>query len=165
MKLGILFNGVVATALAVPILRYVLSSVNAGGETLILTGFRLGGQRISRGRTRLATFRNPIVMPADGKTVDTACWVRRSKGTVSSVRHQLRASWLPSALVSSIGIVHVPCTVWSLLSRRLAGFRAPERGLSNYPYKVKDGLITIQRANFPLPARDCGARSERPPCA
>src|SRR5258707_342524 len=44
--------------------------------------------------------------------------------TVSSFRHQLRASWLPSALVSSIGIVHVPLPRWSLLSRRLAGFRA-----------------------------------------
>ena len=30
MKLGILFNGLVATALAVPILRYVLSSITRG---------------------------------------------------------------------------------------------------------------------------------------
>jgi hypothetical protein len=25
----------------------------------------------------MTTFRNPLVMPTDGKTVDTACWVRR----------------------------------------------------------------------------------------
>ena len=30
MKLGILFNGLVAAALAVPILRYVLSSITRG---------------------------------------------------------------------------------------------------------------------------------------
>ncbi len=69
MKLGILFNGVVATALAVPILRYVLSSVTRGRANAYLDWVSLG--RVSEfpeGETRLATFRNPIVMPADGKT-------------------------------------------------------------------------------------------------
>jgi hypothetical protein len=33
------------------------------------------------GETRLAAFRNPYVMPTDGKTADTAWWVRRVEDT------------------------------------------------------------------------------------
>jgi len=36
--------------------------------------------KFPEGETRMATFRNPFVMPTDGKTVDTACWVRRVAG-------------------------------------------------------------------------------------
>ena len=81
MKLGILFNGLVATALAVPILRFLSSSVTRGLSGSYLSWVPLG--RVSEfpeGETRLATFRNPYVMPTDGKTVDIACWVRRIEG-------------------------------------------------------------------------------------
>src|SRR5215469_14102995 len=81
MKLGILFNGAVAAALAVPIGRFLLSSITRGQANGYLDWVRLG--RVSEfpeGETRLATFRNPLVMPTDGKTVDTACWVRRVEG-------------------------------------------------------------------------------------
>src|ERR1700738_5008103 len=67
MKLGILFNGLVAAALAVPILRYVFSSVTRGRANAYLEWVSLGHvSEFPEGETRLATFRNPIVMPADG---------------------------------------------------------------------------------------------------
>ncbi|HVN21691.1 MAG TPA: (2Fe-2S)-binding protein, partial [Candidatus Binatia bacterium] len=81
MKLGMLFNGVVATALAAPIVGFLLSSVTRGRANGYLSWVPLG--RVSEfpeGETRLATFRNPNVMPTDGKTVDTACWVRHVQG-------------------------------------------------------------------------------------
>src|SRR4029453_14276169 len=81
MKLGIAFNGLVAAALGVPIARFLLSSVTRGQGNAYLDWVPLG--KISdfpEGETRLATFRNPYVMPTDGKTVDTACWVRRIGG-------------------------------------------------------------------------------------
>jgi hypothetical protein len=81
MKLGILFNGVVAAALAVPIVRFVLSSVTRGRGNAYLSWVPLGSvSEFPEGETRLATFRNPYVTPTDGKTVDTACWVRRIEG-------------------------------------------------------------------------------------
>src|SRR4030095_7984045 len=81
VKIGILFNGFVAAALAVPIARYLLSSVTRGRAGAYLSWVPLGpvGQ-FPEGETRLATFSNPYVMPSDGKTVDTACWVRRIDG-------------------------------------------------------------------------------------
>src|SRR5215467_241901 len=81
MKIGILFNGLVATALAVPIVRFLLASVTRGRADAYLSWVPLGRvAEFPEGETRLATFRNPFVMPTDGKTVDTACWVRRITG-------------------------------------------------------------------------------------
>jgi len=75
------------------------------------------------GETRLATFRNPYVMPTDGKTVETACWVRRVEGEqFPGFCHQLRAPGLPRALVSAIRLIHVPLPRRSVLSRRFARF-------------------------------------------
>src|SRR5215813_5342935 len=72
MKLGILFNGLVATALAVPIVRFLLSSVTRGRADAYLSWVSLGRvDQFPEGETRLATFRNPYVMPTDGKTADT----------------------------------------------------------------------------------------------
>src|SRR6202795_1499588 len=81
MKLGILFNGIVATAIAVPIVRFVLSSITRGRANSYLAWVPLwSGGEFPEGETRLASFRNPNVTPTDGKTVDTACWVRRVAG-------------------------------------------------------------------------------------
>src|SRR5262245_15208715 len=81
MKLGMLFNGFAAAALAVPIGRYLLSSVTRGRAGGYLDWVSLGSvSQFPEGETRLASFRNPVVMPADGKTVDTACWVRHVEG-------------------------------------------------------------------------------------
>src|SRR5260370_6854414 len=77
MKLGILFNGLVATALTVPIVRFLLSSVTRGRASAYLSWVPLG--RVSEfpeGETRLATFTNPYVTPTDGKTLATACLLR-----------------------------------------------------------------------------------------
>src|SRR5579863_4647382 len=69
MKLGIFFNGMVAAALAVPIVRFVLSSVMRGRAGTYLSWVSLGSvNEFPEGETRLATFRNPNVMPTDGET-------------------------------------------------------------------------------------------------
>ena len=68
MKLGMLFNGLVATALAVPIGRYLLSSITRGRANGYLDWVPLGPlNQFPEGETRLATFRNPLVMPSDGQ--------------------------------------------------------------------------------------------------
>jgi len=168
MKLGILFNGLVATALAVPILRYVLSSVTRGRANAYFEWVTLG--RVSEfpeGETRLATFRNPNVMPADGKTVDTACWVRRIEGDEFQV-FAINCAHLgcPVRWFQQSGLFMCPCHggVYYQNGARASG--PPERGLFEYPYKVKDGLITIQAGELPTPGAPSAALdTERPPCA
>src|SRR6201981_1664879 len=81
MKLGILFNGFAAMVLAVPIVRFLSSSVTRGRANAYLSWVPLGHvSEFPEGETRLATFRNPYMTPTDGKTADTSCWVRRVDG-------------------------------------------------------------------------------------
>ena len=168
MKLGILFNGLVATALAVPILRYVLSSVTRAKGNGYLEWVPLGHvSEFPEGETRLATFRNPIVMPADGKTVDTACWVRRVEGEQFQV-FAINCAHLgcPVRWFAQSGLFMCPCHGGVYYSDGSRASGPPERGLFEYPYKVKDGLITIQAGELPTPGAPSAALdSERPPCA
>jgi Rieske Fe-S protein len=168
MKLGMLFNGLVAAALAVPILRYVLSPGARARVNAYLDWVSLG--RVSEfpeGETRLATFRNPTVMPADGKTVDTACWVRRIEGeqfqvfAINCAHLGCPVRWFPQS-----GLFMCPCHGGAYYRDGSRASGPPERGLFEYPYKVKDGLITIQAGELPTPGAPSAALdSERSPCA
>jgi menaquinol-cytochrome c reductase iron-sulfur subunit len=168
MKLGILFNGLVATALAVPILRYVLSSVTRGRANAYFEWVSLGHvSEFPEGETRLATFRNPNVMPADGKTVDTACWVRHIEGEKFQV-FAINCAHLgcPVRWFQQSGLFMCPCHGGAYYSDGSRASGPPERGLFEYPYKVRDGLITIQAGELPTPGAPSAALdSERPPCA
>src|ERR1700752_3952343 len=78
MKLGIAFNALAASIVAVPILGFLFSSITRGRANGYLSWVPLGNVgEFPEGETRLATFQNPYVTPTDGKTADTACWVRR----------------------------------------------------------------------------------------
>ena len=153
MKLGILSNGVVAAALAVPIVRFLLSPITRGRGNGYLAWVQLGNvSAFPEGETRLATFRNPLVMPADGKTVDTACWVRRIQGdrfqvfAVNCMHLGCPVRWFPQS-----GLFMCPCHggVYYRDGSRASG--PPERGLFEYPNKVENGLITIQAGELPTP--------------
>src|SRR5215471_6182966 len=159
MKLGILFNGLVATALAVPIGRYLLSSITRGRANGYLDWVSLGPvNQFPEGETRLATFRNPYVMPADGKTVDTACWVRRVEGEKFQV-FAVNCAHLgcPVRWFQQSGLFMCPCHggVYYRDGSRASG--PPERGLFEYPYRVQNGLITIQAGETPTPGSSTAA--------
>jgi nitrite reductase/ring-hydroxylating ferredoxin subunit len=165
MKLGILFNSLVATALAVPILGYVASSILRGRGSY-LAWLPLGSvNEFPEGETRLATFRNPNAMPADGKTVDTACWVRRVQGekfqvfAVNCAHLGCPVRWFPQS-----GLFMCPCHggVYYRDGSRASG--PPERGLFEYPYKVENGLVTIQAGELFTPGASASLLGKKPPC-
>jgi Rieske Fe-S protein len=167
MKLGIAFNGLVAAALGVPIARFLLSSVTRGQGNAYLDWVPLG--KISdfpEGETRLATFRNPYVMPSDGKTVDTACWVRRVGGeqfqvfAVNCAHLGCPVRWFPQS-----GLFMCPCHGGAYYRDGSRASGPPERGLFEYPYKVQNGLITIQAGELPTPGPTASNAGKRPPCA
>ena len=168
MKIGMLFNGLVATALALPILRFLLSSVTRGSGNAYLSWVSLG--RVSEfpeGETRLATFRNPYVMPTDGKTVDTACWVRRIEGdqfqvfAVNCAHLGCPVRWFPQS-----GLFMCPCHGGAYYRDGSRASGPPERGLFEYPYKVQDGMVTIQAGEIPTPGSPTASLfGNKPPCA
>jgi Rieske Fe-S protein len=152
MKLGILFNGIVAALLAIPIVRYLLSPVvvaKGGTETWLPLGSL---DEYPAGQTRLAPFRNAGVQPWDGKTAESVCWVRR----IDSQTFQ----------VFAINCAHLGCPVrWFPQSRLFMcpchggvyyedGSRAsgpPERGLFEYAYKMESGKLLIKAGDLPTP--------------
>ena len=168
MKIGMLFNGLVATALALPILRFLLSSVTRGNGNAYLSWVSLG--RVSEfpeGQTRLATFRNPYVMPTDGKTVDTACWVRRIEGdqfqvfAVNCAHLGCPVRWFPQS-----GLFMCPCHGGAYYRDGSRASGPPERGLFEYPYKVQNGMVTIQAGEIPTPGSPTASLfGNNPPCA
>jgi len=151
MKLGILFNGFAAMVVAVPIVRFLLSSVARGQGNGYLSWVRLGAvTNFPEGETRLATFRNPNVMPTDGKTVDTACWVRRVAGDQFQV--------------FAINCAHLGCPVhWFAQSQLFMcpchggiyyedGSRAsgpPPRELFEYEYRIQNGELWVRGGQMP----------------
>jgi Rieske Fe-S protein len=168
MKLGILFNGLVATAIAVPVVRFLLSSITLGRANAYLSWVSLGSvSEFPEGETRLATFRNPYVTPTDGKTVDTACWVRRIGGdqfqvfAVNCAHLGCPVRWFPQS-----GLFMCPCHGGAYYRDGSRASGPPERGLFEYPYKVQDGLVSIQAGELPTPGSPTASLlGEQPPCA
>jgi len=157
-RLGILFNALAAAVVAVPIVGFLFSSISRGRANGYLSWVPLGKVgEFPEGETRLATFQNPYVMPTDGKTADTACWVRRIAGeqfqvfAVNCAHLGCPVRWFPQS-----GLFMCPC--------HASG--PPERGLFEYPYRVENGLITIQAGELPTPgAAIAELTGEKPPCA
>ncbi|PYI99475.1 MAG: (2Fe-2S)-binding protein [Verrucomicrobia bacterium] len=168
MKLAILFNGLVGIALAVPIVQFLLSAITRGRANAYLAWVPLGPvSEFPEGETRLATFRNPYVTPTDGKTADTACWVRRMEGdqfqvfAINCMHLGCPVRWFPQS-----GLFMCPCHggVYYRDGSRASG--PPERGLVEYPWKVEKGQIIIQAGELPTPGAPTAALDRRtPPCA
>jgi len=167
MKIGILFNGLVGTALAVPIVQFLLSSITRGRANAYLSWVPLGPvSQFPEGETRLATFRNPYVTPTDGQTAETACWVRRIGAdqfqvfAINCAHLGCPVRWFPQS-----GLFMCPCHGGAYYRDGARASGPPERGLFEYPYKVENGQITIQAGELPTPGPSAAVSTRKPPCA
>jgi quinol---cytochrome c reductase iron-sulfur subunit, bacillus type len=166
MKLGMLFNGLVATALAAPIVGFLLSSVTRGRANAYVSWIPLGPpSEFPEGETRLATFRNPNVMPTDGKTVDTACWVRHIAGDQFQV-FAVNCAHLgcPVRWFQQSGLFMCPCHGGAYYQDGSRASGPPERGLFEYPTRVRDGILNIQAGELPTPGGAIALLKEKSPC-
>lgn len=152
-KLAILFNGIIAVLLAIPIVRYVFSSVFPNEKVQWESWLSLGNvNQFPAGQTRLATFRNPHVQPWDGKTADSVCWVR----CIESDKFQVFAincahlgcpvRWFPQS-----ELFMCPCHGGVYYQNGSVAAGPPLRGLFEYPYKVQDGELYISAGQMPTP--------------
>jgi quinol---cytochrome c reductase iron-sulfur subunit, bacillus type len=105
-------------------------------------------------------------MPTDGKTVDTACWVRRIGGeqfqvfAVNCAHLGCPVRWFPQS-----GLFMCPCHGGAYYRDGGRASGPPERGLFEYPSKVRDGVLTIQAGELPTPGGVAALAAEKPPCA
>src|SRR6201982_42883 len=168
MQLGILLNGLAASVLAVPIVGFLFSSITRGRANGYLSWVPLGSvSNFPEGETRMATFRNPFVMPTDGKTVDTACWVRRVAGdrfqvfAINCAHLGCPVRWFPQS-----GLFMCPCHGGSYYRDGSRASGPPERGLFEYSYKIENGVLAINAGQLPTPGDPVASlSSEKPPCA
>src|SRR5262249_29451133 len=167
MKLAVLFNGLVGLALAVPIVQFLLSAITRGRANAYLPWVPLGAvSEFPEGETRLATFRNPYETPTDGKTADSACWVRHIGAdkfqvfAINCMHLGCPVRWFPQS-----GLFMCPCHggVYYGDGSRASG--PPERGLVEYPWKVENGKIIIQAGELPTPGGSAALGTRTPPCA
>jgi len=167
MKLGIFFNGLVAAALAVPIVRFLTSSITLGRRNAYSAWVPLGHvSHFPEGETRLATFRHPFVAPSDGKTADTACWVRRMTGdqfqvfAVNCAHLGCPVRWFPQS-----GLFMCPCHGGAYYRDGSRASGPPERGLFEYPIRIQEGMLTIHAGELPTPGPNAALDLRKPPCA
>ena len=166
MKLAILFNGLVAVALAVPMVQFLLSAITRGRANAYLAWVPLGAvSEFPEGETRLATFRNPYVTPTDGKTAETACWVRHIERdqfqvfAINCMHLGCPVRWFPQS-----GLFMCPCHGGVYYGDGARASGPPERALVEYPSKVEKGQIIIRAGELPTPGASAALDRRTPPC-
>jgi menaquinol-cytochrome c reductase iron-sulfur subunit len=154
-KVGLLFNGLVAAALATPILRYVLAPVIGERKTGYDSWLSLGSlEQFPAGQTRLATFRNPVVTASDGETADIPCWVRNVDGqsfqvfAINCAHLGCPVRWFPQS-----NLFMCPCHGGAYYQDGSRASGPPERGLFEYSHKIEDGKLLIKAGEMPTPGR------------
>jgi Rieske Fe-S protein len=157
--------------LAVPMVRYLLSAVTRqkGYDAWVSIG---AASQFPEGETRLATFRNPYGIAADGQTADTACWVRHVAANqfqvfaVNCAHLGCPVRWFPQS-----GLFLCPCHGGAYYRDGSRAAGPPERGMFEYPHRIENGVIMIQGGQLPTPGasvaqtRGCQGCEKRTPCA
>ena len=165
MKLGLLLNAAAGAVLAVPVVRYILSPVirDHSYEAWLTLG---GLDQFPAGQTRLAKYRNPVTTPSDGETANIPCWVRNVDGSkfqvfaINCAHLGCPVRWFPQS-----GLFMCPCHGGAYYRDGARASGPPERGLFEYPYKVENGLVTIQAGELPTPGQSASLRGKGPACA
>ncbi len=149
MKIGILLNGAVALAIAVPVVGFLLGPIRKKGgyDAWISLG---DPTQFPEGQTRLASFVMPGAVPWDGATAKTACWVRNLGQqqfqifAINCAHLGCPVRWFPQS-----ALFMCPCHggVYYADGSRAAG--PPPRGLFEYKYKVEDGKLMIFGGQMP----------------
>ena len=166
MNVGIALNAIVGIAIATPVVVYLLGPVLRRKE--YRHWISIGGvNEFQPGETKLVVFRNPYRDSWDGETDNVPAYVRCT-GPNQFVVFAINCAHLgcPVRWFSESQLFMCPCHggVYYADGSRASG--PPERGLFEYPYKVQDGLVTIQAGELPTPGSPTASLfGKKPLCA
>jgi len=97
-------------------------------------------------------------MPTDGKTVDTACWCGAWKG----INSRYLQSTVRILVARSDGFRSPACSCARATAGRITAtvrvLQVRRNAPVEYPYKVQNGLITIEAGELPTRGHDCSSR-------
>jgi Rieske Fe-S protein len=149
LKVGALFNAVVGVAIAVPVVKYLLSPVKS--DDAYKSWVPLGSvDTFPVGETRLAKFTNPVSRAWDGETDRVACWVRRVSEkefkvfAINCAHLGCPVRWFPQS-----GLFMCPCHGGAYYADGTRASGPPERGLFTYETKIVDGALQINAGQMP----------------
>ena len=149
LRVGAFFNAVVGIAVAVPVVKYLLSPIKS--DAAYKSWVSLGSvDTFPLGETRLAKFTNPVSREWDGETDRVACWVRR----ISEKEFQVFAincahlgcpvRWFPQS-----GLFMCPCHGGAYYADGSRASGPPERGLFTYDTRIVDSALQINAGQMP----------------
>ena len=149
MNVGIALNAVVALAIAVPVVGFVLGPVIRRKE--YLRWIAIGNTAdFPPGETKLVSFRNPFADPWDGQTADLPAYVRcTAPGQYTVFAINCAHLGCPVRWFSESQLFMCPCHggIYYADGSRASG--PPERGLFTYDVKVEDGKLMIDAGQIP----------------
>jgi menaquinol-cytochrome c reductase iron-sulfur subunit len=171
LKIAMLFNGVVGLVLGIPIVGYILSPITKGRKPGYDSWVSLGAiDQFPSGETRLATYRHPVAHALDGDTAEIACWVRHTEGehfqvfAINCAHLGCPVRWFPQS-----SLFMCPCHGGAYYADGSRASGPPERGLFEYPFRIRDGKLSIEAGATPTPgfstANTLVNITKRPPCA
>lgn len=158
LKIGVAFNAIVAIAVAIPVIRYLVGPIHRRGFYNAWVSLGSIGQ-FPEGQTRLGTFVNPHHQPWDGMTAKTACWVRHISGSqyqvfaINCAHLGCPVRWFPQSQ-----LFMCPCHggVYYADGARASG--PPPRGLFTYNYKIVGDELHIFAGQLPTLATQASLR-------
>lgn len=164
LKVGVFFNGLVAAAIATPVVGYLLSPIKKRSE--YDSWITLGSlDHFPVGETRLAEYINPSKNTQDGDTAKTACWVRR----ISPAKFQVFAincahlgcpvRWFPQS-----ELFMCPCHGGAYYADGSRASGPPERGLFEYQYKLVGNELHIEAGQMPTLSNEAKVGGGKSPC-
>lgn len=149
LKAGIALNGVAGLILAYPILRYFFYPVKPGKD--FKSWVSLGSLKaFPVGETRLAYFKNPNGRGWDGRTENTACYVRRIASddvqvfAVNCAHLNCPVRWFPESQ-----LFMCPCHGGVYYADGSLASGPPPRGLFSYEWKIENGDLHILAGQMP----------------
>ena len=149
LSIGAFFNAVVGVAVAVPVIKYLLSPVKSDGA--YKSWVSLGSvDTFPIGETRLAKFTNPVSLAWDGETDRVACWVRRISEkdfqvfAINCAHLGCPVRWFPQS-----GLFMCPCHGGAFYEDGAHASGPPPRGLYTYQHKVESGELKVLGGHLP----------------
>lgn len=148
-KVAIVVNAVVAAAMAVPVVGYLVSPLFKSKG--YLKWVSLGStDHFPEGQTRLATFTSPGGQAWDGATDKTACYVRNLGGgkfqvfAVNCAHLGCPVRWFPQS-----GLFMCPCHGGAYYADGSRAAGPPPRGLFEYAWHIRNGELLIHAGELP----------------
>jgi Rieske Fe-S protein len=149
LKVGALFNAVVGAAVAVPVVKYLISPVKP--DDAYKSWVSLGPvDKFPVGETRLEKFTNPVSREWDGATDRVACWVRRIADNefqvfaINCAHLGCPVRWFPQSQ-----LFMCPCHGGAYYADGSRASGPPERGLFTYGTEIVDGKLQINAGQMP----------------